>query len=308
MKKQILMAWVILLLASLACNLPFGNANNAAGFPDPEADTFTLMVEDETFLEPVPLSAAQLQILTTNGAPNRFTLMFADGVREETWVYDHLGYEVVFRDGEVFTESETEAIDAGGFVSVYYPWQFNGEMGLSELLSVSGSQTFGLESLESVFEEDVSLVYLTGLDAGFRGERLLYIRTIPVGEGAREMPITVQNDAEGSVSGVDTALSPAEAVHAGTHLYALYCVYSDGMVEEGTDQITWSFTNEGVYYGEDGPYPRVNQDYYGLQDSYGELFILFKENVVTITGELPEEDETGNPVVITFTCALTQED
>ena len=308
MKKQILLAWVILLLASLACNLPFGNENNAAGFPDPEADTFTLMVEDETILEPVPLSAAQLQILTTNGAPNRFTLMFADGVRKETWVYDHLGYEVVFRDGEVFTESETEAIDAGGFVSVYYPWQFNGEMGLSELLSVSGSQTFGLESLESVFEEDVSLVYLTGLDAGFRGERLLYIRTIPVGEGAREMPITVQSDAEGSVSGVDTALSPAEAVHAGTHLYALYCVYSDGMVEEGTDQITWSFTNEGVYYGEDGPYPRVNQDYYGLQDSYGELFILFKENVVTITGESPEEDETGNPVVITFTCALTQED
>jgi hypothetical protein len=308
MKKQILMAWVILLLASLACNLPFGNANIAAGFPDPEADTFTLMVEDETILEPVSLSAAQLQILTTNGAPNRFTLMFADGVREETWVYDHLGYEVVFRDGEVFTESETEAIDAGGFISVYYPWQFNGEMGLSELLSVSGSQTFGLESLESVFEEDVSLVYLTGLDAGFRGERLLYIRTIPVGEGAREMPITVQSDAEGSVSGADAALSPAEAVHAGTHLYALYCVYSDGMVEEGTDQITWSFTNEGVYYGEDGPYPRVNQDYYGLQDSYGELFILFKENVVTITGESTEEDETGNPVVITFTCALTQED
>ena len=307
MKKQILLAWIILLLASLACNLPFGSAKEPAGFPDPDTDNFEIVIEDQTILEPISLSAAQRQILTAKGAPNRFTLMFSDGIREETWFYDHLGYEVIFRNGEVYTEGETEAVDASGIVSVYYPWQFNGEMGLSELLSVSGSEAFGLESLEDVFEEDVSLVYLTGLDAGFRGDRLLFVRAVPVGEGAREMPITIQADEGDSETDGHDDLSPAEAAHVGTHSYEMYCVYSDDMTEEDTDQITWSFSEEGVYYNGDGPYPKISQNYYGVQDSYGDLFILFDEAVVTITGAFTEEDESGNQASITFTCGLTQE-
>ena len=307
MKKQILLAWILLLLAALACNLPFGGGKDTVGLPDAEAETFSIVIEDETVLEPVPLSAAQRQILTTKGSPNRFSIMFPDEIREETWYYDHLGYEVTFRNGEIFTEGTIEAVNASGFVSVYYPWQFNGEMGLSELLSVSESESFGVESLEEVFEEDVSLVYLTGLDAGFRGDRLLYVRAVPLGDGARDLAIMVEEveATESEESSVD--LSTAEAVHAGTHSYDMYCLYSDETSEEETDQITWTFTDEGVYFDGDGPYPKVNEDYYGIQDEYSEFFILFKENVVTITGEFLQEDEAGNQSSVTFTCALTQE-
>ena len=307
MKKQIFLASLFLFLAALACNLPFSGGKEASGFPDSEAESFAIVIKDEALIEPVSLSASQLQILTAKGAPNRFAVMFSDELREETWYYDHLGYQVIFRNGEVYTEAETESIDAGGLVSVYYPWQFNGEMGLSELLAVSESEAFGVESLEEVFEEDVSLVYLTGLDAGFRGERLLYVRSVPVGEGAREMPVTVQGGDEPGGNSADIELSPAEAVHAGTHEYNMYCTYSDDMIEEDTDQITWTFTVDGVYYDEDGPYPWLNEDYYGISDEYGELFIHFNENVVTITGMFFEENGSGGQAAVTFTCALTQE-
>ncbi len=107
MKKTYLWAILILLAASLACNLPFlsSSSSSSASQEAPGAalpDDYDVVIADESVLEPVNLSGAQRQVLLAKGSPNRFTLMFLDGMREETWYYDHLGYEVTFRNGEIF--------------------------------------------------------------------------------------------------------------------------------------------------------------------------------------------------------------
>ena len=104
MKKTYLWAILMLVAASLACNLPFVSSPSNDS-PDDLAvalpDSYEVEISDASLLEPVDLSGAQRQVLLARGAPNRFSLMFSDGMREETWYYDHLGYEVTFRNGEI---------------------------------------------------------------------------------------------------------------------------------------------------------------------------------------------------------------
>ena len=191
------------------------------------------------------------------------------------------------------------------FVTIYYPWQFNAEMGLSGLLRVTEVDTFAMESLEDAFQEDVSLVYLKGLDAGLRGEDLLYVRTIPVGEGAREFAIPVEDQKSPAGDESVAGLTAAEIAHQGTHSYDTYCVYSDGLTDEYTGSVSWTFSDEGVYYDDSGPYEQIAENHFGFDDDEGSFYIAFQENVITMTGGFPEEDEAGNWVWITFSCALT---
>ena len=311
MKKTTLWAIFVLVAASLACNLPFISSSTDAQ-EEPAAvipDSYEVIIKDEAVLEPMDLSGAQRQVLLTKGVPNRFMLMFLDGIREETWYYDHLGYEVTFRNGEIFSDSnDAEPVDAVDFVTIYFPWQFNAEMGLSGLLRVTEVDTFAMESLEDAFQEDVSLVYLKGLDVGLRGEELLFIRTIPVGEGAREFSISVEDQDIPSQDEPTVGLTTAEAVHLGTHTYEIYCVYSDELTDEYSESVTWAFSDEGVYYSGNGPYQKIGENRYGFTDDEGDLFISFQESVVTMWGDFLEEDESGNMVQISFTCALTQKD
>jgi len=282
MNKKFLWIMIIFIAASLACTLPFmGSGDDETsegtkgdnGLPGEDTDTYEVSVKDATLLEPVDLSPAQRQILTVKGPLNRFTITFSEGMREEIWYYDHLGYQVTFRNGDIYTEDDDgKPVDATEFVSVYYPWQFNGQMGLSELLTISETESFAVESLEEAFQEDLSIVYLQGLDVGFRGDQILYIRAIPIGAGAREMSVTVE-----VTETAETTESPAqpgpesdplsfEQVHEGTHTYQFTCMYSDGTSENVTDEMTLEFTEEGVYSDGDGPFPKIAENYYGLQD------------------------------------------
>lgn len=309
MKKTHSLAILILVVSSLACNLPFfQSSNNEDDQSSEESDTYEVVIEDKSVLEPIALSGAQRQVLLTKGEPNRFSLMFSDGMREETWYYDHLGYEVTFRNGDVYTENDgATPVDAIEFVTIYSPWQFNGGMGLSGLLVITEADSFAIESLKDAFLEDVSLVYLKGLDAGLRGDDLLFVRTIPVGEGARTFDIPVVQSEATSQPDTASEITNMEAMYSGTHTYDYYCKYSDGTVEEESDQVTWTFTDEAVFFDGDGPFSKITENYYGFKDDYGELFIHFKENVVTITGELIEQDDSGNQISVTFACALTQD-
>ena len=309
MKKTYIWAILMLVAASLACNLPFVSSSPdespddlAASLPD-EID---VEISDVSLLEPVALSGAQRQMLLAKGSPNRFTLMFSDGMREETWYYDHLGYEVTFRNGEIFMDDNSaEPVDAVDFVTIYYPWQFNAEMGLSGLLRVTEVDTFAMESLEDAFQEDVSLVYLKGLDVGLRGEDLLFVRTIPVGEGARTFDIPVsQPTAKPATDDADN-LTASEAVHQGTHSYDVYCLYSDGVEDEYSDEKRWEFTDEGLLIDDSYALPKIRDNFYGIDDDEGGYYVNFHEGDVTITGGLLEEDGSGNMVQIDFTCVLT---
>jgi hypothetical protein len=312
MKKTYLWAILILLAASLACNLPFFSSSAdespddlAASLPE-EVD---VEIADASLLEPVPMSGAQRQLLLAKGSPNRFTLMFSDGMREETWYYDHLGYEVTFRNGEIFTEDNSaDPVDAVDFVTIYYPWQFNAEMGLGGLLQVAEVDTFAMESLEDAFQEDVSLVYLKGLDAGLRGEDLLFVRTIPVGEGARTFDIPVSQPTSQSAPDDGLNLTASEAAHLGAHSYSVYCLYSDGLDDEYSDDKVWEFTDEGLLVDNSYTLPKISENFYGHDDEEGGYYVNFHEGDVTITGGFLEEDDSGHMVQIDFTCVLTPVD
>ncbi|MEA3326883.1 MAG: hypothetical protein U9R53_06180 [Chloroflexota bacterium] len=321
MNKKFLWTFVIFIAASLACCLPFvGSSDEASsgntedltdsdgGMPGMDTDTYEMIVENAALLDPVSLSPVQRQILNVKGSPNRFTIMFSDELREETWYYDHLGYQVTLRNGEVYTESDDGTpVDAVDFVSVYYPWQFNGQMGLSELLAVSETESFAVESLEETFQEDLSLVYLQGLDAGFRGDRILYIRSIPIGAGARDIPITEEVTEVPDQPASATGLTAIEQAHVGTHVYQMTCTFSDGSSLSEVDEITWQFSEEGVIADESEPAPKIAENYYGRDDGSDEFFYLFSMDTIIWSGSMSGPDEEGNDITITFSCTLIQE-
>jgi hypothetical protein len=294
MKKAFWIALIVLVTAGLACNLPLGidgTGPTSEVLPDADSDNFSVSVRN-ALLEPEPLSGAQRQILAAKGTPNRFTILFLDGIREETWFYDHLVYEVTFRNGDVFTEGESTVRDTSMVAfSEYAPWEFNGSMGLSELLTVSGSESFAVEPLDEVFEGDASLVYMNGLDAGFRDDKLVFIRAIPLGSSDQNLT-------------AEDGLTPAEAAHQGTHTYQVYCVYSDGLTDEYEDTKTWSFEGDGVNIDDMEFISKIAENHYGFSDEDGEYNIIFEENIVVLTGGFFEEDVEGTLDYITFTCKM----
>jgi hypothetical protein len=311
MKKPVLLVALIFLLAGLACNLPIGLggvSEPAASLPDPEADSFTAGEVEEALLEPVTLSGAQRQVLAVRGIPNRFTIRFTEEMREETWIYDAAGYEFTFRNGETYTENQGDPVPAALVLeSDYVPWWFNGEMGLSELLAATGSDTFAIESLDEVFGEAVSLITLPGMDAGFRGEDLLFVRAIPMAaavsfSATETEPVEPTSEPEANLN-----LTAAEQAHEGTHTYDVYCTYSDGLIDEYSDTITWTFTEDALFQDDYGPYPWTAENYYSLIDEYGNRSVYFKEDIITITAEFYEADEDGELVLISMVCGLTME-
>lgn len=304
MKTGFLWAGLVLILAGLACNLPFGiGAEEAAAFPDLDSESFSAGQADQTLLEPVELSGAQRQILVADGRPDRFLLQFSEAMRQETWYYDKIGYTVTFRNGDIYTENSTPPNTIDPIVSsAYQPWQFNRRMGLSELLAVSQSASFALESLDEVFEDDLSIVYLDGLDVGFNGSRVLYIRTIPL-----ENTIDTVQLEERSATTDEIMLSEFEAAVQGTHTYQVACNYSDGTVEDYVGPLTLTFTLEGLFIDGDGAYQKVAENNYQYED--GDTFFSFEmvENGVYSLFGLPQEVE-GEVVVTTGTCVFQLSD
>jgi hypothetical protein len=295
MKKAFWIAPIVFVVAGLSCNLPLGLSDNGSvieSLPDANSETFSVAARD-ALLEMEELSGAQRQVLAVKGTPNRFTILFSDSMREETWYYDHLAYEVTFRNGDVFTEGGSAVADTSMVAfSDYAPWEFNGSMGLSELLAVSGSESFAIEPLDEVFEGDASLVYMDGLDAGFRNDRLVFIRAIPLSLSNQDFP-------------VEDGLTPAEAIHQGPHTYQVYCEYSDGLIDEYSDTKTWSFEEDGVNIDGLEYIPKIAENRYGFDDEDGEYVIIFNEDIVTLTGGFFEEEESGSMVYITFVCVMT---
>jgi hypothetical protein len=333
MKKKTFLAFFILLTALIACKLPFIGGEDGengtqteqitgeiGGLPQMDSETFDAAVKDPGLLEPVPLSPAQGQILGVRGAPNRFLIQFSEGMRQETWYFDRLGYEVTFRNGEIYAEKEVEVKPGDAiFFSIYNPWEFNSEVGLPELLAITGSETFAYEPLQDAFDEELSIAYLKGLDVGFRGDKVLYIRTIPLGEGAKqgspgfvlEQPTTIEilPTATTASSTEGSALTPEELAHQGTHTYHIQCNYSDGYSEDLYGELSWEFTEQGLYMDGDGPFPPGNTDnFYGLSDEGFSSYFTIEADFIVQNGSYYDEDDNGNLVEMSAICILTLAD
>ncbi len=200
-KAYIFAVYCLLLVLSLACNLPFLAQEKISRDNDGIQEGLVQNVPLESF--PVDtqgylLSGAQQNILTEYGYPNRFLIQFFDlqlhsgdqvEIRQESWYYDQMGYEIIFRNGEKFTDKKTDPLTAPGLHSTaYQPEHFILDMSLLDVLFVTGENGYYAESMPAEFIEDGMMVFLKGLSAGFENGQLRYVETLPLGNAGVSSP------------------------------------------------------------------------------------------------------------------------
>jgi len=189
-KKQtvLFLAVILLLFLSLSCNLPSFLMRDSKQFED------GLVQDYHPTASPVSqytLSAVQQACVDEYGYPDRFVIFFFDEMlpdgeifpmRHESWYYDARGYEIVFRNGDKFTERTGAPIQIEGLGStIYSPQEFTVEMNLDALLAIQGEAGFFIHNVD----DDLStgeLIFIQGLAAGFEEGRLSYVEALPFSE------------------------------------------------------------------------------------------------------------------------------
>ena len=175
--RQLALLLLTLLLVTLACNLPGPNGyiNN---LPDGLVEDYTVPLEAET-LETYAYSPDQIAVQEAYGNPTRFTIMFSEEGRLETWIYDTSGYQVVFIDGDQITErTSPPEYQANIYASTYTPDIFYQGMGLDEIVAATGKQDFVLTRMEDVVA-DGQLLHLEGLSVGVVNDQIRFVETMP---------------------------------------------------------------------------------------------------------------------------------
>jgi hypothetical protein len=168
---------VFLLLAVLACNIP-GCGGYANNLPDGLVEDYTINIDAGT-LESYTYSADQLATRQAHGDPTRFTIVFGETSRQETWMYDTSGYQAVFVDGVKISErTTTPAYQEGMYATTYTPDIFYHGMGLDEAIAASGQQDFVLTSLDDLVE-DGRLLHVAGLSVGVVDDQVRFVETLP---------------------------------------------------------------------------------------------------------------------------------
>ncbi|MBT3188444.1 MAG: hypothetical protein HN736_13885 [Anaerolineae bacterium] len=191
-KKQLalFLALVFLLLLSLSCNFVSSLLGNSKQFEDGLVQNYHPAASP---VSQYTLSTTQQAFVDANGYPDRFTIFFFDEMlpdeqtfpmRHESWYYDARGYEIVFRNGDKFTERTGAPIQIEGLGrTVYSPQGFTEKMNLDALLNTRGETGFFVQNVDDDLITG-ELIFIKGLAAGFEEGRLSYVETLPLGEAS----------------------------------------------------------------------------------------------------------------------------
>lgn len=246
-KKQLalFLALISLLFLSLSCNFVSSLLGNSKRFEDGLVQDYHPSVSS---VSQYTLSATQQAHVDEYGYPDRFTIFFFDemlsdgemySMRHESWYYDARGYEIVFRNGDKFTERNGEPIQIEGLGrTVYWPQGFTAEMNLDALLVIRGETGFFVQNVDDDLITG-ELIFIKGLVAGFEDGRLSYVETLPLGETstlAKTPPL--EEDAGG--------LTPQELANEGTHTYEMSCIFEDGSEDNWSTALFFEFVEGGV--------------------------------------------------------------
>ena len=194
MRSHFLAIFCLLMISSLACNLPFLSQEKTPQ----DKDSIRAGLVQNVSLESYPvdtqgylLSEAQRNFISDYGYPDRFRIHFYDlelssgeevKIRQENWYYDQAGYEIIFRNGEKFTDRITDPVTAPELQSTAYrPEHFVFGMSLGDVLFVTGENGYYAESMPDELFESGKIVFLKGLSAGFENGKLRYLETITLG-------------------------------------------------------------------------------------------------------------------------------
>ena len=297
-KKQLTLFLVLifLLLFSLSCSLPFLSGASKQ-FEDGLVQNYR---PDTSSVSEYTLSATQQTYVDEHGYPDRFVIFFFDEMlpdgetfpmRHESWYYDARGYEIVFRNGDKFTERNGEPIQIEGLGrTVYSPQGFTAEMNLDALLALRGETGFFIQNVDDDLLTG-ELIFIQGLAAGFEDGRLSYVETLPLEEAStlseasplvEAIPTPPQKEDSGG-------LTPQELASQGQNTYLWACVYSEEANTRGevnTWKTTFDFIEGGVNFsGEDGKISFYSQAGVNTYEAFHDVFhsvIIFTDEGFTL--------------------------
>jgi hypothetical protein len=251
---MLFVALIFLLFLSLNCNFVSSLLGNPKQFED------GLVQDYHPAASPVSqytLSVTQQAHVDEYGYPDRFVIFFFDemlpdgemfSMRHESWYYDARGYEIVFRNGDKFTERNGEPVQIEGLGrTVYSPQEFTAEMNLDALLSIRGETGFFVKNVDDNLVTG-ELIFIQGLAAGFEDGRLSYVETLPLGEASAltETPPVLEILPTPPLEESSGGLTPQELAHQGTHTYEITCTRDGETVDYKAAVLTFEFVEGGV--------------------------------------------------------------
>ncbi len=210
--QQIKLVCILLGLLMISCNL----TRVMNGEPE-NGQPLVLDYQPQEAIDVIPgykYTSAQRDTLASQGYPDRFMILFfreenaageGENVRMETWYYDQLGVEYVFRNGVMMKEQETEPVQLDGLGrTAYNPDLFRFGMGLGQLTAVVGESDFYRQPLNEDLIGGGELIYFQGLVVGIENDQLRYVETLPIGNAG----LPYQEAAASSLDQETTAEEP----------------------------------------------------------------------------------------------------
>lgn len=255
-RKCIIFLLVTLFSLTVACNFPalLKQANNT----------------DHQYIA-YEFSSDQLAVMQKNGNPTRFTIIFNNDKRQETWFYDTSGYTYAFINGALIAKKEfSPQYQENMYATTYLPDHFSRGMGADEILASTGKTDFTITAVEGL-GRDAHLLHMEGLSIGLVEGKINFVETYPA---------LTENKLEPSdfVESADYIPTTEEIANAGLHTFLIVTYVDNEFIEEKKGHIEVSFEPDGVHFLDDGIatiYERVEPNVYTDADDILRLtFIL----------------------------------
>jgi len=213
-------------------------------------------------------SGDQVAVVAEYGSPTRFTILFGENNRLETWYYDTRGYTVVFMNGtktsDAYTVSEYQD---EMYATTHSPSMFYSGMGINEIVLSTGQHDFLLSTLES---ESINgrLMHMEGLSIGLEDGSINFVETYPA---LTERKLSAEEFTP------SIKLTPEETVNQGSHEY-LVVINLDGEVLDSYNTfIDMQFTIDGVCFEENSEsycFMRIENNRYATADGQTMMSII----------------------------------
>lgn len=227
-------------------------------------------------------SADQAAIQQAYGSPTRFTILFGESNRLETWHFDNRGYSVVFLNGTKTSEKYTmPQFREEMYATTYDPGQFYAGMGINEIVLAAGRRDFRLSTIEGETYEE-RLMHMEGLGIGLQDGRINYVETYPA--------VTERKLAASEFSPVEM-LTPEETAAEGLHEY-LVVIYEDSeFFDSYNAEIETAFAQGEVCLTESQEtycFERTAENEYISEDGFTDMYLILDGFIWYVDGEASE--------------------
>jgi len=227
-------------------------------------------------------SADQSAVMQELGIPTRFTILFGENNRLETWHYDTRGYTVAFMNGTK-TSERTVAVQYRDdmYATTYTPGQFYAGMRVDEIVLATGRDDFQLSTIEAESFEQ-RLMHLEGLAVGLQDDSINYIETYPA---MTERRLTAAEFVPISV------LTPEESANQGQHEYLVVVYENFELIESINTMVDVIFEDDQLCLTLEGDttcFVHVAENHYQSTEIVTNLYIILDGFIWNLDDEISE--------------------